>query len=358
MNLLQGINSSYVYIIGFAMAFIITLLLTPFSKKFAIKVGAIDQPKDRGMHSEPIPLAGGIAIVLGFCITVLTLSPSIGGFQSRNYIGLLGGGILITVVGLLDDIYDLRAIVKLFFQLLAALLVVFSGTTINVISWPFSQGGIIMLGPLSEIITVIWIIGITNAVNLIDGLDGLATGISSIASLCLMLIAILYGDQPMAILLTAALAGSCIGFLPHNFSPATIFMGDTGSTFLGFTLSVISIQGLLKSYTALTLVIAIIVLGLPIFDTFFAIFRRLINRKPVMQADRGHLHHRLVDKGYSHKRAVLTLYGISGGFGIAGILVAMNDIIFAICIVVLILVVWIIDITLTSKRNNKNKEHI
>lgn len=352
MDILMGINSNLVYIIAFCLAFTITCLMTPFSKKFAYKVGAIDHPKDRGMHKKPMPLAGGTAIVLGFIITIIIFSPAIKGFDITSFIGLIVGSILITTIGLLDDIYQLSPKIRIFFQILAALIVIISGTTIESFSWPWAETGIIELGKFSKFITVIWIIGITNAVNLIDGLDGLATGISSIASLCLMFISILNGE-PIAVLLTATLAGSCMGFLPHNFSPATIFMGDTGSTFLGFSLAVISIQGLIKSYTTVTIVVAAIVLGLPIFDTFFAIMRRVINRQPIAQGDRGHLHHRLVDKGYSHKKAVLTLYGVSGGFGIAGILVAMNDILFASLIICLIMVIWVGDLFITHRNKKK-----
>lgn len=352
MDFLREINSNLIYIIGFSMAFIVTLLMTPLSKKFAFKVGAVAVPNARSMHQTPMPLAGGSAIVLGFAITVLILAPTMKSFQIEHYIGLIIGSILITVVGLLDDIYDLNARIKLFFQILAALIVVFSGTTIELISWPWASYGVLMLGPFSKIVTVIWIIGLTNAVNLIDGLDGLATGVSSIAALCLMFISILY-NEPMVVLLTATLAGACMGFLPHNFNPAKIFMGDTGSTFLGFTLAVISVKGFIKSYTAITLVVAIIVLGLPIFDTSFAILRRIIKRQPVMKADRGHLHHRLVDKGYSHKKAVLTLYGISGGFGIAGILVAMNDTKFALYIILFMAIVWVTDLWYSKRQKKK-----
>lgn len=352
MNIMTILSNNWIYIAGFAMAFVISLLMTPFSKKFAFKVGAVAVPNARSMHQKPMPLAGGTAIVVGFAITVLILAPMMKSFRLENYVGLILGSILITVVGLLDDIYDLNARIKLFFQILAALIVVFTGTTIELISWPFASHGVLMLGPFSEIVTIIWIIGLTNAVNLIDGLDGLATGVSSIAALSLMFVSILF-KEPMVVLLTASLAGACIGFLPHNFNPATIFMGDTGSTFLGFTLAVISAKGFIKSYTAITIVVAILVLGLPIFDTSFAILRRLINRQPVMKADRGHLHHRLVDKGYSHKRAVLTLYGISGVFGIAGVLVAMNDTKLALFIVILMALVWAGDLWYTGREKKK-----
>lgn len=356
MNLLNGININLIYIIGFSLAFLVTLLMTPLSKKFAFRVGAVSVPNERSMHKTPMPIAGGIAIVLGFAVAIIILSPLMPGFDIKNFAGLIFGSILITLVGLLDDIYDLSARLRLFFQILAALIVVLSGTTIDILSWPWAPGGVLMLGAMSKILTVLWIIGLTNAFNFIDGLDGLATGVSSIASLCLMFVSILYGE-PIIVLLTATLAGACMGFLPYNFNPAKIFMGDTGSTFLGFTLAVISVKGLLKGYAALTtIIIAVLILGLPIFDTSFAILRRLIKRQPVYKADRGHLHHRLVDKGYSQKKAVLTLYGVSGGFGIAGILFAISDARFAGFVVLLMAFVWIGDTLLTNNKKRKLKD--
>lgn len=353
MGLLSDLNQVFYLLGAFVIAFVVSLLVTPYSKKLAIKVGAIDVPKARSSHTINTPLAGGTAIVAGFIISIAFVGAIEGSLDGKYFISLIGGGLLISGLGFLDDIYDLSAPIKLFVQILAALIVVLSGITIDVLTWPFVMGGTLQLDPsVNKIATVIWIVGITNAVNFMDGLDGLATGISSIASLCMMFIAIIYGD-PISVLLTAALAGACLGFLPHNFSPASIFMGDTGSTFLGFTLAVISAEGLLKSYTAITWVIPIIILGLPIFDTSFAIIRRLANGKSPMEADRGHLHHRLVDKGYSHRRAVLTLYVVASGFGIAGILMALNDMSLALVIIALILIFWVTDYLYTSKKKKK-----
>lgn len=344
MEFLKGLNSLLIYALGFGIAFGITLFVTPLSKKFAIKVGAMAEIKDRSMHTKPMPLAGGTAIVLGFVVAVLFLVPTtqLVGYSPKAFMGLLTGSLIITVLGLLDDIYDLNAKIKFFFQILAALIVVYTGTTINNVTWPFILGGVLDFGAMNKMITIIWIIGVTNAVNFMDGLDGLATGVASIASICLMFISILYG-QPVVALYAAILAGSCLGFLPHNFNPAKIFMGDTGSTFLGFVLAVISIKGLIKGYTALTLVIAIIVLGLPIFDTSFAIVRRLMKGQSPTQADRGHVHHRLVDKGFSHRKSVIILYGISGCFGIVGILIAMNDLLLAAFVIAFVIFVWLVD---------------
>ena len=206
--------------------------------------------------------------------------------------------------------------------------------------------GKINFGIFSNVITIFWIIGVTNAVNLLDGLDGLATGVASIASVTLMIIAVIFGDPLLAglpILLTAALAGSCLGFLPYNFNPAKIFMGDTGSTFLGYSLAVISVQTMLKTYTALTLVVAVIVLALPIADTMFAIIRRVANHRPISEGDRGHLHHRLIDKGLSQKKAVLTLYFVSALFGLAAILIVLKDVWAAVILLAVVFAVWIGD---------------
>lgn len=308
------------YIAAFASAFAITLATTPLAKKISIKVGAIDYPKDRGMHKKPMPRMGGIAIVLGFLITVLVLSFFVKGLEMRQFAGLIIGAAIIVILGIFDDMYNLRARFKLCIQIVAALIVIFSGIRINVVLWPFTA----YLQKFSAPITLIWIIGVTNAVNLIDGLDGLAAGVSSIAALCIMVLCIMTGSE-VAVMLTAALAGSCLGFLPRNFNPAEIFMGDTGATFLGFVLSVTSILGVFKGYAVLALIVSMLCLGLPVFDTLFAMGRRIIRHKPIMQADRGHLHHRLIDKGFSQRQAVLILYGLSLFCGMAAIFISIRD---------------------------------
>lgn len=359
MNIFSGIHGQLIYVVAFFMAFAIAAFITPFSRKLAFKIGAVDEPKARGMHSKTMPLAGGSAIFAGFMITILVISPFVKGYDHTQFIGLIVGATIITTLGLLDDIFELSPRLRIFIQILAALIVIQTGTTMDVVSIPFLKNGVIHLGYFGKVLTIIWIIGVTNAVNLIDGLDGLAAGVAAIASLFLMFISVLFGQPAVAgigILLTATLAGSCIGFLPHNFNPATIFMGDTGSTFLGFTLAVISIQGLLKTYTAVTLIVAALVLGLPIFDTFFAIARRVANGKPISVGDRGHLHHRLVDKGLSQRRAVITLYFVSAGFGIAGVLVVMKDLGLAVVVVALMLGVWLADLIIHKMKEKKMAE--
>lgn len=323
------------YLVTFAIAFIVSLLMTPMSKVIAFKIGAVDRPKSRGMHSKTMPLAGGLSIILGFYVAIIVVMFMRHDLNMTNLLGLLIGGIIIGILGLFDDMKDLSPKLRLVIQLSVAILVVSSGVYIQQIAVPFTGHYLRLQGLPGQILTIIWIIGVTNAVNWIDGLDGLATGVSSIASLSLMFLALLNVNNipggPIAVILTAALSGACLGFLPHNFNPATIFMGSTGSTFLGFVLAVLSIQNYQKSQTAL--VIAVLILGLPIFDTLFAIIRRILTKKPIMVGDRGHIHHRLVDKGYSHKNAVLILYVVSGCFGIAGILFAETEVILAVIMV-------------------------
>ncbi len=348
----MGMNVNVVYAVGFLVAIVLTMMFTPLSKILAKKTGAIDYPKELGVHDKPIPLAGGSAIVFSFIITAAIMAPFMKGYVTKEFLGILVAGVLITTLGFLDDVYQLSPRIRIFFQIFAALIVVFTGTSIEILTWPWSSTGVINLSTFGNVLTVIWIVGLTNAMNFIDGLDGLAAGVASIAAISFMVISFIFGP-PVSVLLAAILAGACIGFLPHNFNPATIFMGDTGSTFLGFMLAVLSIQGLTKSYTVITLIVGAIVLGLPLFDTSFAIFRRLASNQSIAQGDRKHLHHRLVDKGISHKRAVLTMYAVSSGFGIAGVLFALKDFMLAAIIVMTILFVWIGDIFLTHRREKR-----
>lgn len=341
------------YLAAFAMAFAVSLLTTPMAKNFAIKVGAIDYPKSRGMNKEPMPRMGGLAIVCGFLVSVVILFPFLEELRTKQFVGFVIGALLIVILGMLDDIYELSAKYKLVVQILAAVIVVYSGTRIDVIMWPFWQ----YLKPLSPLITILWIIGLTNAVNLIDGIDGLAAGVTSISAISLMILCIISGSE-LAVVLAATLAGACLGFLPRNFSPAEIYMGDTGATFLGYVLAVSSCIGVYKSYAILSIVIAILAIALPILDTLFAMIRRLINHQPIMTADRGHLHHRLIDSGYSHKQAVIILYALSVVSAIIAILIAVQN--FAVTIVVFIsFSILLLMFFVYSKRtdHNSNKKN-
>lgn len=297
-------------------AALVALIFTPMVRSLAIRMGAVDVPKDnRRMHDHPIPRMGGLAIFFGFVLSVLVFLP-----LTPELRGMLLGSVIIVMLGILDDIFALPALPKFFVQIGAALIAVLEGNRIDLLSNPniFSSEPYWQLGWLSVPITVLWIVGITNAVNLIDGLDGLACGVSTISSMTMLVIALIVAEPDVAILM-GALAGACIGFLPYNLHPAKIFMGDTGATFLGFTLAVVSIQGLFKFYAVISFAVPFLMLGLPIFDTTFAILRRLARGQSPMSPDRGHIHHRLIDMGFSQKQAVAVLYIISAILGLSAV---------------------------------------
>lgn len=307
------------------VSFIVALITTPIVRELAYKVGAVDDPKrdkdpGRRMHSRPIPRMGGLAIFFGFFISVLLFAQ-----LDAQVKGMMLGAVIIVVLGIFDDIYDLRAVFKFSVQIIAALVAVLSGNVIEILSNPniFSQNPYWRLGWLSIPISVLWIVAITNAVNLIDGLDGLACGVSTISSMTLLVIALIIGEQQTPILV-AALVGGCLGFLPYNLNPAKIFMGDTGSTFLGFALGVISIQGVFKLHIAISFVVPFLMLGLPIFDTAFAFIRRIAHGQSPMHPDRSHVHHRLIDMGFTQKQAVAILYVISAILGLSAVVLTTS----------------------------------
>ncbi|QEK13691.1 undecaprenyl/decaprenyl-phosphate alpha-N-acetylglucosaminyl 1-phosphate transferase [Crassaminicella thermophila] len=293
-------------------------MMTPLAKKLAYKLGAIDVPKDdRRVHKSPIPRMGGLAIYLGFLVSVLVALP-----LDKKMIGMLIGGTLIVLMGIVDDIKPLSAKTKLAGQLISAIILVYCGMKIGKLNIPFTDIQI-KFQLLSIPVTIFWIVGITNTINLIDGLDGLAAGVAIIAALSLSYVAYVNGRYETAIM-TLAIAGASMGFLPYNFNPAKIFMGDTGSLFLGYMLAAISIDGLIKGATAIATVVPVLALGLPIFDTTFAILRRAINGRPIMQPDKGHLHHKLLSTGMGQKRTVLILYAISSVFGVSAALMSSS----------------------------------
>lgn len=319
----------------FLVAAVISFGSTPVVIALAKKIGAVDVPRDsRRMHTKPIPRLGGLAIFFGFLFSVLLF-----GQLNPELKSILLGCVIIVITGMVDDVVPLKWWIKMAFQVLAALVVAFNGVTIDMLTNIniFSSTPFMNLGALSIPITVIWIVGIVNAVNFIDGLDGLAVGVSSIALFSLLIISILVG-VPEVTLLTAALSGACIGFLPFNFNPAKIFMGDTGSMLLGFMLAIISVQGLFKFYTIISFAVPFLILGLPIFDTAFAILRRLAHGKSPMQPDRGHLHHRLVDMGFSQKQSVAILYAISGILGLSAVLLTGSGVTRALLLIVAALI--------------------
>lgn len=289
--------------LAFCLALLIAYLATPVVRKLAIKIGAIDQPNARKVHKAPIARLGGLAMYLSFMAAILLTLP----LDAQIY-GVLLGATLIVVLGVIDDLVELSPKVKLVGQILAAAVLVAFDVRISNLTIPFSGMTFLGLVP-SSILTIIWVVGIVNTVNLIDGLDGLAAGTSAITALTLFLVGVQKG-QFIAAIMAIALMGSALGFLKYNFNPAKIFMGDTGSMFLGFMLAAISIEGALKSTTTIALAVPILALGFPIFDTTIAIVRRYLNKVPIFQADKGHFHHKLVEKGLSQKQAVLIIYGI------------------------------------------------
>ena len=314
--------------IAFLLGLVTAFVVTPFSMRIAKKYGAIDVPNDRRVNKKPMPRLGGIAVIAGFFVSTIyiLISMSIEGklvlFEEDmlwlKLVGFFVGIIILGITCFIDDTKGIHSLTKLIVQIVAALIVVACGIRIENFEIPFLNGQAELNIVLSYIITVCWIVGVTNAINLIDGLDGLSSGISLISCISLLIIFTLNGSPLIAIVLITALGGAISGFLPYNFNPAKTFIGDTGSNFLGFSLAVISILGVAKTYTALVLIAPIIVLALPLFDTLFAIFRRIKNGKSlkaVFKADKGHLHHRLMQKGYTQKQAVFILYGITATFG-------------------------------------------
>jgi UDP-GlcNAc:undecaprenyl-phosphate GlcNAc-1-phosphate transferase len=338
-----------------AAALIVSFAATPLVRMLAKKVGAVDDPKrdERRMHKEPMPRLGGLAIFAGFAVAFLIFGT---GAMDRVVTGILVGAVLIVVVGAVDDILTLPWWLKLSGQLAAVSVPVICGLRVDIFTNPilFFGGDTINLGIFDIPVTILWIIGITNAVNLIDGLDGLAAGVSGIASLSMLVIAIATGD-PAAALITAALTGGCLGFLPYNFNPARLIMGDCGALFLGYILSCASILGLFKFYAVISFAVPFLILGLPIFDTVVSFFRRLLKGQNPMKPDRGHVHHRLIDMGFSQKQAVAILYTVSAVLGLSAVVLTTSGEFRVLLLLFAVLAVSATYIVLMKKNGNKNK---
>lgn len=293
------------------IALISTFILTFGVRKFAFRFNFVDFPNQRKIHKHVTPRIGGLGIFLGAALGLLYLQP-----EHIHLTGISLGALVIVITGLLDDRLDIRPIIKLTGQLVAASFLISSGLIIEKVTLPFF--GMIELGAFSVLITFLWVVGITNAINLIDGLDGLASGVSTIA-LSSMFVMALIDLQIFAAFLCVVLIGANLGFLYHNFYPAKIYMGDTGSNFLGYMIAVISMLGLFKNIALFSFVIPVIVLAIPIFDTLFAILRRASNKQGIMMADNKHIHYQLLDAGFSHRQTVLIIYGFSFIFGVLAI---------------------------------------
>lgn len=341
-------------LLAFAVSLLVAYVMTPPVKRFAEKVGAIDVPRDnRRVHDHPIPRMGGLAIFIGFVLSLIFFVP-----MSTKVLGLLVGSVIIAVMGGVDDIVSLNPWVKLAGQIVAALVAIRCGLVFDVISNPniFAEETYIEIGWLSIPLTMLWIVGCTNAVNLIDGLDGLAVGVSAISSMT-MLIVSLFVSEPVVSIILAALTGACLGFMPYNLNPAKIFMGDVGSQLLGFVLSTASIMGLFKLHAIITFFVPLLALALPLADTIFAFFRRILHGQSPFKADKGHFHHRLLAMGFNQKQVVAVLYGISAVLGLLAVLMAGDSMaVKIICLVAAFIIS--LGIWLKVFKNNPNlREH-
>ncbi len=293
-------------------AAMLSYALTPPVRVLAFLIGAVDVPTDeRRMHTKPTPTIGGIAIFASFAVASLVFSKQ----YNKELFAILAGGMLLVMLGVVDDIKPLRAWIKFIAQIGVAGIAVALGVKIDYIT---VFGTHIDFGVFAIPITILWIVALTNAINLLDGLDGLACGVSAIISVSLLMVMLIQGDLASAIL-TGVLAGACFGFLPYNTNPARIFMGDTGALFLGYTLSVISVQGMFKMHTVLSFVVPLSLFALPLLDTTSAFFRRLIHGESPFAPDRKHLHHKLVDLGFTQKEAVRLLYAVCGMLGLVAV---------------------------------------
>lgn len=311
--------------VTFIICFLAAVALTPLVRKLAIRIGATDLPNARKVHKKIMPRMGGLAIYLAFIIGMLIMWP-----DSSFTLPLIIGSVIIILTGVLDDMYSLSPRVKMVAHFFAALVIVHSGISVEFINLPFN--GILHLYWLSIPLTLLWIMGITNAINLIDGLDGLAVGVSSIVLLTIAGLSLTEGNL-FVFTVSAILLGSTLGFLPYNFHPAKIFMGDTGSYFLGYVISVLALLGF-KNVTLFSLVVPIIILAVPISDTLFAIIRRLVNRRPLTAPDKSHLHHCLLRYGFSQSQTVVLIYGMSAMFALAAIVFSTSTLLGSMIIII------------------------
>lgn len=330
----------------FLVALIVAAIVTPISIKAAPKIGAMDIPKDeRRMHNKAMPRFGGVAIYAGIMV-------SLAGFalEDTGVISIMVGCSMIYILGLIDDIKNLKPLIKMAGQLICAATLYFQGIRIEFVTNYFGDGNMIFGDVACFLMTVLWIVAITNAVNLIDGLDGLAAGIAAISALCIGYVAYIHG-QYTTTLAMMVIAGAALGFLPFNFHPAKTFMGDGGSQLLGFSIAAFSILGTVKSTTIVVVIIPALVLGLPIFDTLMAIVRRTLRRQSFATADKEHLHHRIMKAGYGQKRAVMLMYCISGIMGIVAVLYSRGFVIEYLGLIAVAAMLIYVLLTDTSNRN-------
>lgn len=303
-------------LVAFVLALALSFAATPWIRKLAISFNVMAPPGGRRVHSQPMPLWGGIAIFGGFALTCLLIGKISGDYSDFKtpIMGVIIAGALIVTLGLLDDMKEFNAKVQLGLIILAAVVLMVFGVRIKFLTNPFGDNMIALGTVLSWVLTLMWVFAMTKTIDFMDGLDGLAAGIGAIAAGILAIMAY-YAVQPHVALMAAALSGACMGFLRFNFNPAKIFMGTGGSQFIGFALAAISIIGAFKVAAAIAIALPILVFGVPIFDGVFVVIRRFLNRRPIHVADRSHLHHRLLSRGFTHKQAVLMIYLICLALG-------------------------------------------
>jgi UDP-GlcNAc:undecaprenyl-phosphate GlcNAc-1-phosphate transferase len=316
------------FVAAFLAATFVAAAITPLVRRVAFRIGAVDKPGDRHVHQHTTPRLGGVAVFIAFLAPLVALffvdtGVAVAVKASRTLaVGVLVGGFSMCGLGLVDDIKGLRAIYKLVAQIGAAVFAFSCGFRIELINLPFI--GPVEMGIFALPVTTLWIVGVVNAVNLIDGLDGLAAGVVFFAALTNFVVAYV-SDAVFVAALMSCVLGALMGFLFYNFNPARIFMGDSGSYFLGYVLATTSLLGTSqKASTTVSLLVPIIALGLPIFDTIFAMVRRFLERRPIFSPDKGHLHHRLIEMGFTHRRAVMVLYGVSVLFAMSAIGVSLG----------------------------------
>ncbi|MFH2138097.1 MAG: MraY family glycosyltransferase [Candidatus Omnitrophota bacterium] len=310
-------NNITAYILLFICAFLGAYGATFIVRKWAESKQLFDKPARRKVHTRKIPTLGGIAIWLGFNLAMwlaFFLLPELRAGFGFQFMGISIGLFVIFVTGIVDDLRDLNAKFKLVIQIVVAIMLIIYGFEIDLITNPLGDGSQ-ALGILSVFITIIWIVGMINAINLLDGLDGLAAGVSAIAVFFLFIAAVQMNMLAVAVL-SICLIGALAGFLPHNFFPAKIFMGNTGSMFLGLILSIIAIAGFQKRTAVFTLFVPFMAMAIPILDTFLSIFRRFMRRQPIFKADKEHIHHKLLKLEHSQSRVVISLYFLTGCFGL------------------------------------------
>lgn len=329
----------------------VTALFFPTVKWIANHIGALDYPNERKVHKKPMPLLGGLMMFLGFIFGYMFFAP-----QNTQMLSVLMAGFIVILTGMIDDIKPLKAREKLIGQVIAAVIVTFYG---NILLNDITFFGLyIDFGVFSYPLTIIFIIALMNCINLIDGLDGLACGISTIFFATIGIIAfIMHNIGSLEITITFIMLGACLGFLIFNFNPAKIFMGETGSMFLGFMISVVCLLGF-KAVTLTSLVVPLLILAIPILDTLFAIIRRIVNKKPIYIADKQHLHHQLLNKKFSQRTTVLIIYAVNILFSLASIFYVLKDQKYGMIIYVIltILITWVI--LTTNIITDKAKLHI